>query len=70
MERTPLQSTMIRSVRYDEVRGVLELELKNRVLYQYSGVPSSVYEGLRAAASPEYYYLSCIEGKFSYVRVG
>lgn len=49
MERHPVKSTNIKSYGWKD--SVLEIEYNGGGVYQYSGVPESVYHKLRDAAS-------------------
>lgn len=51
MERTPVSSGNLASVGYDESGAILEVEFNNGRIYQYSGVPEEVYQGLMNAGS-------------------
>lgn len=51
MFRTPVSSSNLTSVGYDPRSRVLEIEFHDGSVYQYSGVPESVYRGLMAADS-------------------
>jgi KTSC domain len=51
MQRTPVTSSTISSVGYDPGSRTLEVAFHSGAVYQYSGVPASVYQGLMTAAS-------------------
>ncbi|MBE9156990.1 KTSC domain-containing protein [Nodosilinea sp. LEGE 06152] len=51
MNRISVSSSNLASVGYDLSTQVLEVEFLNGSIYQYLGVPSSVYDGLMAASS-------------------
>ena len=51
MERQPVQSSNLASVGYDTTNAILEVGFLNGGVYQYSGVPEGVYEGLMNAGS-------------------
>jgi hypothetical protein len=67
MERQPVASSLIRSVGYDLLGSVLEIEMiePNR-LYTYYDVPFSVYEGLIEAPSKGHYFNEFIRDDFAY----
>ena len=44
MERIPVSSSNLASVGYQD--GILEVAFKSGSVYQYTGVPESVYEAL------------------------
>ena len=56
MNRTPVSSSNLSSVGYDEDTQVLEVEFNNGGIYQYFGVPAAVYEGLMNAVSHGQYF--------------
>ena len=57
MNRTPVRSSNIRAVGYDQESRTLEVEFQSGGIYQYSGVPVNVHEGLmRAASKGEYFH--------------
>lgn len=51
MERTPVSSSNLESIGYDERTNTLEVAFLNGTIYQYSGVPASIYKGLMLASS-------------------
>ena len=51
MERTPVQSSNVASVGYDHGSSTLEVEFLNGAMYQYFGVPESIFDGLMNASS-------------------
>ncbi len=72
MERIPVQSSNLRSVGYDRESGTLEIEFKSGRVYQYSGVPEEVYEGLMSASSHGTYfdrYIRKQPSAYPYVRL-
>jgi hypothetical protein len=56
MERKNVSSSNLKSVGYDYSTQTLEIEFLNGGLYQYSGVPGSVYNGLMSASSHGSYF--------------
>lgn len=55
MLRTVVRSTSVRSIGYDAVRQVLEVEFRRRGTYQYLNVPPETYEALmRSEGKGEY----------------
>ena len=51
MERTPVQSSNISSIGFDRGSSTLEVQFLNGSIYQYFGVPESVFDGLMNAPS-------------------
>ncbi|MDE1168501.1 MAG: KTSC domain-containing protein [Pseudomonas sp.] len=69
MERSPVSSSNVESVGYEEDSETLEIEFKNGTLYQYFDVPQSVFDGLRSADSVGGYLAQNIKGVYRYSRV-
>lgn len=51
MQRTSVSSSNIASIGYDAKQQILEVAFLNGSVYQYSGVPESLYSGLMSADS-------------------
>jgi len=66
MKSTAIESTTLATVAYDADRELLQLEFHHQEIYQYFGVPSTVYEALLRAPSKGKYFNRAIRGKFSY----
>ena len=64
MYRIPVSSSNLASVGYEG--GILEIEFKSGLVYQYSGVPASVYEALMSAPSRGKYFSANIRNNSSY----
>jgi hypothetical protein len=69
VERTPVSSSNIRSIGYDEDCQVLEIEFNDGSIYQYSGVPSSEYDGMMSADSKGKYLHANIKNRYSFVKL-
>jgi hypothetical protein len=70
MNRTHVSSSNIASIGYDLQRSTLEVEFLDGSIYQYFGVPATLYQGLMSAASHGSYLDAYIKkGGFSYQRV-
>jgi hypothetical protein len=74
MERTPVESSNMASVGYDESTSTLEVEFKGRggkprTLYHYMAVPSKVHEALMATESKGRFLNTEIKGKYDYRKV-
>lgn len=70
MERTPVTSSNLVSVGYDEVPETLEVEFRGGIVYQYFGVPKMLHESLMAAASVGQFFNANIRNMFPYEQVG
>lgn len=70
MKITPVESSTLASVGYDESSGLLQLEFRTRALYRYFAVPAAVHEALLAATSKGRHFNQAIRGQYRFVRVG
>jgi KTSC domain len=71
MDRTPVQSSTIASVGYEEETSTLEVGFNNGTIYQYFGVPKHIYEGLMNASSKGSYLNQYVKrGGYGYTKVG
>lgn len=61
-----VQSSLLRSVDYDSLNKVLEVELHHGEVYQYIGVPASAYKSLMSAESHGKYFNAQIKGIYPY----
>ena len=66
MNEMRVESTTLRALAYDGIRGILQLEFCTRAVYQYYGVPAVVYETLLVASSKGSYFNRVIRGRFPY----
>ncbi len=62
--RVAVRSTSVRSIGFDPECNVLEVEFHNRRVYQFFGVPRSVYESLMTAESKGRYVSKHIVPRF------
>ena len=70
MERTSVQSSYLASAGYDLDTLTLEIEFNTGGIYQYSGVPQEVYDGLMTAGSKGTFFHQFIrKGGYPYVKV-
>jgi len=51
MKRTAVNSSNVNSIGYDEEKNILEVEFKDRSVYQYFQVGKQIYLGLCKASS-------------------
>lgn len=68
MERTPIESTKLRSVGYDEDKYCMEIEFQDGRVYQYLGIPRDEYRGLMEASSPHQYFERNVKGVYPHTR--
>jgi YD repeat-containing protein len=69
MERKKVNSSQVRSVGYDERGQLLEVELSDGSVWQYSKVSGEVFRRLMAAPSIVSFYRDNIEEDFSRKRI-
>jgi lysyl-tRNA synthetase, class II len=69
MTTTAVESSTLRSIRYDADRKLLQLEFHNYANYQYFHVPAEIYEGLLQAPSKGMYFNRFIREKFAYSKI-
>lgn len=70
MLRQPVISTNLSSVGYDIKSRTLEVEFLNGSVYQYSNVPSVIFNGLMSAGSKGQYFDRMIKkGGYSFRRL-
>lgn len=63
------RSPELRTVRYDPVNAVLEVEFPNAGVFQFFGIPLAMYEALLAAPSREEYFEKYIRHRFRFRRL-
>jgi hypothetical protein len=69
MNRIPVNSSNVASVKYYPDTHTLEVEFRNGNLYQYFDVPQSVYDALMNAESKGKFLNFEIKGVYRYARV-
>lgn len=69
MERTPVSSSNIAAIGYDEDNQILEVEFNSGSVYQYSGVPSSEHDGIMNADSKGRYLYASIKNRYPFVKL-
>lgn len=70
MDRVPVSSSNLKSVGYDEISQILEIEFHSEGrIYQYSSVPKYRHEGLMNASSKGSYFHAYIRDKYPTTRI-
>ena len=69
MERRKVSSSKIRSVGYDDKARLLEVELTDGSVFQYSGVSQELHRRMMSAPSIVSFYQDRIEEDFTRKRV-
>jgi KTSC domain len=70
MTRQIIISAGLKSVGYDAVARVLEVELQSGPINRYFEVPVSVYDALMSAPSKSRYFNDHVQGKYEYRQIG
>jgi lysyl-tRNA synthetase, class II len=70
MTRQMIISTGLKSVGYDAIARVLEVEFKSGPISRYFDVPPSVYEALKSAPSKTQYFNDNVAGKYESLPIG
>jgi len=70
MTRQLIISTGLKSVGYDAIAHVLEVELQSGLVSRYFDVPPSVYEALKSAPSKTLYFNDNVAGKYESRPIG
>ena len=70
MQNTPLSSTSIRSLGYDQPSQTLEVEFLNGAIYQYYNVPENMYSEMMKASSKGKFLHLYIKNAYPFSRVG
>jgi hypothetical protein len=66
MNVTPVESTTLATVAYDDAQALLQLEFRSLAIYQYFGVPPAVHAALLRAPSKGSYFNRVIRGRLPY----
>lgn len=66
MKPIAVDSTTLHTVAYDGDRELLQIEFRDRSIYQYFGVPNDVHEALLRAPSKGRYFNQVIRDRFAY----
>ena len=69
MDRQSVKSSHIDSIGYDPDKQIMEVEFKDKSVYQYFEVPEHLYLGIMQAESKGKYLHQRIKGKFEYKKV-
>ncbi len=69
MDRSPVESSNIKSIGYDNDRQTLELEFNNGAVYQYFNVAEDIYQSIASSASIGAYFAKNIKGKYAYTAL-
>lgn len=68
-EPEPIESSMLRTMRYDPKEHLLEVVFRNGRAYQFVNVPPEIYEHLHTAQSKGRYFLAHIRNQYPFWRL-
>ena len=69
MQRQRVSSSNIASIGYDQNLSILEVEFLSGDIYQYVGVPNSIFQGIMSASSHGSYLNQNIKGVYSFNKI-
>ena len=69
MIRQPVKSSNIASIGHDSDTNTLEVAFLNGSVYQYSNVPTNIFNALMAASSHGTYLNANIKGTYNYQKI-
>lgn len=69
MERTPVSSSSIADIGYDEATLTLEVGFRNGTVYQYFDIPHAIYQEFMASSSKGTFLSAQIKNHYRYVKL-
>jgi hypothetical protein len=69
MERTPVSSSNLRSIGYDQESSTLEVEFNTGAVYQYHGVGQEAFDSLMQAGSKGAYFNTNIKNSYGTTKL-
>ena len=69
MNRTPVESSNIADVGYDEASMTLEVGFKSGAVYQYFDVPQAVYQEFMNSSSKGIFLNTSIKNNYRYAKL-
>ena len=69
MKRQDVNSSMIKSVGYDEITETLEVEFNNGQVWEYINVPELAYDEMMSSGSIGRYFHKNIKSEFPAIKV-
>ena len=69
MTRTPVDSSNISSIGYDEASSTFEIEFHGGAVYQYFDVPEYIHEAFINASSHGKYFQKNIRGNYQFQKI-
>ena len=69
MDLTPVKSSLITAVGYDEAQKELTVEFKKGGVYSYKPVPLPIYTAMQEAVSVGSFFLRNVKGQYPHIKV-
>ncbi len=69
MDRTPVVSSNVASIGYDEEEAILEIAFNSGAIYEYYGVPPEVFDDFMMSSSKGKYMWDHIRDIYEYERI-
>lgn len=69
MKRSPVASSNIRTIGYDNNRQTLEIEFVGGTVFQYFDVPEGTYQGIISSSSVGRYFQDNVKKRYSYIKL-
>jgi hypothetical protein len=64
MDLTPVESSLIAAIGYDEAQKELTIEFKKGGTYTYKSIPHAVYTAMQEAVSAGSFFLRNVKGQY------
>jgi len=69
MDRTPVESSLIKSIGHNPADNTLEVEFHKGGVYSYAGVPAEAHAALMAAESIGSHFLKNVKGRYAHTKI-
>ena len=70
MEKIRVKSNTIRTVGYDELAQILEIDFQQGGTYRYFGVSKKIYDNMiKPSSTPEEYYERFIKNRYRHEKI-
>jgi hypothetical protein len=69
VKRSPVASSNIRTIGYDNNRQTLEIEFVGGTVFQYFDVPEGTYQGIISSSSVGRYFQDNVKKRYSYIKL-
>lgn len=69
IKRQKVESSLFKSIGYNKLENLLQVEFNNGDVYNYFEITEEMYNNLLKATSVGKYYLANIKGKFNSIKI-